>query len=158
MENTEFTSAEKARMSRLQFKIMLVCFFDHKGIVHYEFIAQVQTVNKSYLEMLTRLRETVRRKRPELCPDKWIFYHDNAPAHDTLRFREFMTEKSITNMDHPPYSLDLAPCDFWLFPKLKNALKGQRFADIPDIVIARYSGKRIFNTVSGSGTIISRSV
>jgi hypothetical protein len=36
-------------------------------------------------------------------------------------------------MDHPPYSHDLAPCDFLLFPKLKNALKGQRFADGPDI-------------------------
>jgi hypothetical protein len=36
-------------------------------------------------------------------------------------------------MDHSPYLSDLAPCDFWLFPKLKNALKGQRFADILDI-------------------------
>jgi transposase len=36
-------------------------------------------------------------------------------------------------MDHPPYSPDLAPCNYRLFPKLKNALKGQRFADIPDI-------------------------
>jgi hypothetical protein len=35
-------------------------------------------------------------------------------------------------MDHPPYSPDLAPCDFWLFPKL-NALKGQRFADLSGI-------------------------
>jgi hypothetical protein len=33
-------------------------------------------------------------------------------------------------MDHSP---ELALCDFWLFPKLKNALKGQRFSDIPDI-------------------------
>jgi len=36
-------------------------------------------------------------------------------------------------MDHPPYSPELAPCDFWLFPKLKNALKGQIFADLSDI-------------------------
>ena len=36
-------------------------------------------------------------------------------------------------MDHPPYSPELAPCDFWLFPKLKSALKGQRFADLSDI-------------------------
>jgi len=37
-------------------------------------------------------------------------------------------------MDHPPYSPDLAPCDFWFFPKLKkNALKGQSFADLSDI-------------------------
>jgi transposase len=51
----------------------------------------------------------------------------------TLRVREFLAEKSITKINHPPYSPDLSPCDFWLFPKLKNALKGQRFADIPDI-------------------------
>jgi hypothetical protein len=36
---------KKARMSRSQFKTMLVCFFDHKWICHYEFIAQGQTVN-----------------------------------------------------------------------------------------------------------------
>jgi hypothetical protein len=36
-------------------------------------------------------------------------------------------------MDNPPYSPDLASCDFLLFQKLKNALKRQRFADIPDI-------------------------
>jgi hypothetical protein len=51
----------------------------------------------------------------------------------TLRVREFLAKKSITKMDHPPYSRDLAPCDFWLFTQLKYALKGQRFADIPDI-------------------------
>jgi hypothetical protein len=47
-----------------------------------------------------------------------------------LRIQEFLAKNSITKMDHPP---DLAPCDFWLFPKLKNALKGQRFADLSDI-------------------------
>jgi histone-lysine N-methyltransferase SETMAR len=36
-------------------------------------------------------------------------------------------------MDHPPYSPNLTPYDFWPFQKLKNALTGQRFADIPDI-------------------------
>jgi hypothetical protein len=41
--------------------------------------------------------------------------------------------KSITKMDYPPYSPDLAFCDFRLFQKLKNAQKEQRFADIPDI-------------------------
>jgi hypothetical protein len=36
-------------------------------------------------------------------------------------------------LDHPPYSPDLAPCDFWLFPELKTALKGHRFSDTADI-------------------------
>ena len=79
-----------------------------------------------------KVRESVRRKRPELWPDKWIL-HDNAPVHDVLRVREFLVKNSITKMDHPPYSPDLAPCDFWLFPKFKNALKGQIFADLSDI-------------------------
>jgi hypothetical protein len=47
--------------------------------------------------------------------------------------REFLAKNSVTKMDHPPYSPDLTPCNFWLFPKLKNALKGQRFADLSDI-------------------------
>ena len=79
---------KKARVSRWQVKTMLVCFFDHKGIVHYKFIAQGQTVNQQcYLEVLRRLRESVRRKRPRLWPDKWILHHDNAAAHDALRVR-----------------------------------------------------------------------
>jgi hypothetical protein len=84
-----------------------------------EFIAQGQTVNQQCnLEVPTRLRESVQRKRPELWPDKWILQHDNAPAHDALRGREFLAKNSITKMDHPPYSPDLAPCDFWLFSKV----------------------------------------
>jgi len=48
-------SRKKARMSRPQVKTMPVCFFDHKGIVHYEFIAQGQMVNQQcYLEVPTR--------------------------------------------------------------------------------------------------------
>jgi hypothetical protein len=80
---------------------MLVCFFNHKEIVRYEFIAQRQMVSQQcYLEVLTRLRETVRRKRPELCPDKWILRHNNAPAHTALRVREFLAKKSITKINH----------------------------------------------------------
>ena len=124
----------KAHMSRLQVKTMLMCFFDHKGVVQYKFIAQGQMVNQHcYLEVLTRLQECVWRKRPRLWLNKWILHHDYAPTHDTLRVYEFLAKNSITKMDHPPYSPDLALCDFWLFPKLKNALKGQRFADLSDI-------------------------
>jgi hypothetical protein len=63
----------------------------------------------------------------------WILHHDNAPVHDALKICVFLAKKFITETDHPLYSPDLASCDFWLFLLLKNALKGQRFADIPDI-------------------------
>jgi len=44
--------------------------------------------------------------------------------------------KNITVCRHPPYSLDLAPCDFWLFPKVKMTMKGKRFESIQDIKAA----------------------
>ena len=103
-------------MSRSQVKTMLVCFFDHKGIVHYELISQGQMVNQQcYLEVLTSLRECVQRKRHGLWPDKWILHHDNAPAQDTLRVCEFLAKNSFTKMDHPPYSPDLGPSNFCCF-------------------------------------------
>ena len=36
-------------------------------------------------------------------------------------------------MEHPPYSPDLAPCDFFLFPKLKRKLRGQLFKEEKDL-------------------------
>jgi len=111
--------------------------------------------------VLTRLWESVQRKRPWLWPDKWILHHDNAPTNDALRVRKFLAKNSITKMDHPPYSPYLAPCDFWLFPKLKNALKGQRFADLPDIhcnmkTLLRCIPENDFQDCSRQSTIVPR--
>jgi hypothetical protein len=50
-----------------------------------------------------------------------------------LRVRELVAKKAITKIDHPPYSPDFGSCEFSVFPKLKNALKGQRLTYIPDI-------------------------
>jgi hypothetical protein len=54
------------------------------------------------------------------------------PAHTALSVREFLASKQITMLEHPPYSLDLAPSDFLLFLKIK-ARKGKHFDDIDDI-------------------------
>jgi hypothetical protein len=63
----------------LQFKTMFVCFFNHKGIVHHQFIIQEQTANQQcYLEVLTKLRESGRKKISELWPGNWYLQHDNA--------------------------------------------------------------------------------
>jgi hypothetical protein len=77
------------------------------------------------LEVLTRLWETVWRKRPELWPDKWILHHDNAPVNDGLRVCDFLAKKLITKMDHKPYSPDLAPLRLLALSNIKNSLKIQ---------------------------------
>jgi hypothetical protein len=58
---------KKALMSRSKIKVLLIVFFDWKGIVHHEFVPRGQMVNKQlYQEVLARLKDAVRRKRPEL--------------------------------------------------------------------------------------------
>jgi hypothetical protein len=70
---------------------------------------------------------------PELRPNNWILHHDNAQNNNTLSVKQFLAQNSITKMEHPHYSPNLAPNDLWLFPKIKSALKGRRFQDIEDI-------------------------
>ena len=87
-----------------------------------------------YIEVWKRLRDAIRRKRPGLWRSgDWFFHHDNAPGHSALRNCEFLAKHSITVLPHPPYSPDLAPYDFFLFPMLKRPLKGRRFETIPEI-------------------------
>lgn len=117
------------RQSRSKIKVMLIVFFDIRGLVHHEFVPTGQTVNKEYyLSVLRRLREKIRHKRPELwANNSWIFHDDNAPSHRAAVVNDFKTKNSFNNIDQPPYSPDLAPCDFFLFPKLKLPLRGTRF-------------------------------
>jgi len=59
--------------------------------------------------------------------------HGNAPAHMALSVREFLATKQITVLEHPAYSPELAPSNFFLFLKVKEILKGRHFDDIDDI-------------------------
>ena len=104
---------------------MLLTVFDIRGIVHYEFVPIGQTVNQVYyLNVLERLREKLDGNDPNIfASTSWILHHDNAPAHTALSVREFLATKQITVLEHPASSPDLAPSDFFLFPRIKEILK-----------------------------------
>ena len=126
---------KKARQSRSHVKSMLIIFFDCEGVAHYEFAPRGQTINKEYyVEVLKRLRDAVRRQRPRFWSSgDWLLHHDNAPAHSSNLVQQFLAKHKIVQLRQPPYNPDIGPCDFWMFPKLKMALKGKRFDDIETI-------------------------
>jgi len=124
---------KEARISKSKIKSMLICFVDSQGIVRKEFVLQGQTVNKHYYrEVLERLRKRIHRVRPEIA-DTRMLHHDNALCHTAISVNEFLTKKDIPVLPQPPYSSDLSPCDFFLFPKLKFHLKGRHFGNVDNI-------------------------
>jgi transposase len=88
---------------------------------------------KFYLNVMKRLREAVRRKRPEAWTNKtWMLHHKNAPALASL-IREFLAKQEMIVVRQAPYSPDLAPADFFLFPKFKSNLTRRRFETVEEI-------------------------
>ena len=62
---------------------------------------------------------------------------------------EFLATKQITVLENPAYSPDLAPSDFFLFPKIKEILKGRHFDDSDDTgVIQRQIWRPFHKTIS----------
>jgi hypothetical protein len=81
---------------------MLVCFCDHNGVVHCEFIAQGQTESTGLFESADKLMG--------ICSeDKTQSLACSAPVHKVVRVRDFLTKKYIKKIYHLPYSSDLAP-------------------------------------------------
>ena len=81
---------------------------------------------------LQKLFGWFRRLQPWATGD-WQLHHNNAPAYVSHLMQSFLAEHQITQVTQPPYSPDLAPCDFWLFPKLKSPLKGKRFQTVDEM-------------------------
>jgi len=129
---------KKARQVRSNVKKMLIVFFNVRGIVHRKFFPPGPTVNQEfYLKVLKRLQENVRRKRPELWRSgDGFLHHDNAPAHTALSVTGYLASLGWIVVPHLPYSPDLAPCHFFLFPTMKKTLKKKRFATVEDVKTA----------------------
>ena len=91
-------------------------------------------------------------RRPQLwATGDWQLHHDNTPTHASCLVQSFVAKNQITQVTQPPYNPDLAPCDFWLFPKLKSPLKGKRFSD-HQWDSRKYDGADWQNCVKSQGT------
>ena len=73
----------------------------------------------------------MRKKRPDR--QQIVLHMDNAPSHTAESSKEVLRKYNVTVLQHPPYSPDLAPCEFALFPRIKKQLRGRRFEDLSDL-------------------------
>jgi hypothetical protein len=55
------------------------------------------------------------------------------PSHTAKAVQQFLDVNNIPIVLHPPYSTDLAPSDFCLYPTLKVGLRGCCFTKVEDI-------------------------
>jgi hypothetical protein len=87
-----------------------------------------QSFNKDFFAgtVVLHLVEGTEPTRPKLKAHGAFLHLDLAPPHLTS---EKSDEYGIRRLPHPPYSPDLASCDFWLFGYLKQSLEGRFFDD-----------------------------
>ena len=111
------------RPKQLQFqkfhvKTMLVIFFEWQGIIHKEFVPEGEAINAVYYKgVMERLLNRIRRVRLGICESgDWFLLHDNAPSHNATIVKQLLAQREVTVLDHPPYSPDLAPADYF-FPQ-----------------------------------------
>ena len=97
------------------------------------FSRSLPMVYVSYQQVLNRclLRAMWKKRGPLLLI--MLLHHDNAPRHWASTTQETIVRRSIEVLGHPPYSPDLAPCDFFLFPTRKKILRGRQFDDVADL-------------------------
>ncbi len=116
-------------------RLMLVCFFDARGIVHREYVARGLGVGAAvYLQIMRNLRCSLRRCRPNMwMMGRWYLQHDGAPAHRANLVINYLRQNHTQVLTHPAYSPDVTPADYWLFSRVKKHLKGRHFADMHEL-------------------------
>ena len=113
---------------------MCTIFWNRHGVLLVEFFPQGTTINSAvYCETLKKLRHTIQNKRRGMLSATILLLHDTARPHSAAQTQDFITSFKWEQMDHPPYSPDLAPSDYHLFLHLKKFLGGKQFDDDDDL-------------------------
>ena len=87
-----------------------------------------------YVELLREFSKRFLGKKAALFKSGlWHFQQDNAPVHKSILVTDYLTKMGINTIPHPPYSPELAPCDFWLLPKLRG-YRYETFKEMEEIV------------------------
>ena len=86
--------------------------------------------------------QDIEQKRPTTGEKDVLLHHDSASPHKATIVKHYLEELELQVLPHPPYSSDLAPCDFWLLPSLKERLAEMKFYRVQDLAKTVFSELR----------------
>ncbi len=119
-------------------RAMAIPFFDWKGLIYCHWVINGTVTGLEYRRALLELRNQIRTKRPHMWRRRrvlpFLLHDDNATPHTCLDTRRFQVMSNSNKVEHPPYSPDLSPCDFFLFPTIKRILRGQTFTTVQELI------------------------
>ena len=119
-------------------KRLFTVFFSTQGVVAIDILPAKTSVTATYYTevVLRKVVEAICEQRPTVGCSRTLMLHDNSAPHKAKVTTTFLEEREIRVLAHSPYSPDLAPCDFWLFPILQEKLAGHKFDRIQDLAKA----------------------
>jgi histone-lysine N-methyltransferase SETMAR len=122
-------------------KRMFTMFFNTQGPVAVDIMPEQSTITARYYTetVLPKVLQHVNNNAPSRRRTRLLLHHDNASPHKAVITREFLHANGVHLLQHPPYSPDLAPCDFWLFPRVKSEIAGRPFHRVQDLAKAVHS-------------------
>ena len=105
-------------------KALYGIFFTNMGPAFQISVPKGRTVTGKFYKnvVLRKLKNYYKSRRPKTGLNYVRLLHDNASAHKARIVTDFFESEKVTDLPHPPCSPDLAPCDYFLFPKLKYHL------------------------------------
>ena len=113
--------SKKFRVQKSAGKVLASIFWDQDGILLIDYLPKGQTINTEYYSSrLVHLKDVLEGKCRGKVTKRVLFLHDNAPAHQALAIQKKLAYLGFHCLDYPPYSPDLAPSDYHLFPGLKK--------------------------------------
>ncbi|UYV80470.1 hypothetical protein LAZ67_19000256 [Cordylochernes scorpioides] len=126
---------KKIRSQRSAGKVLLTIFWDVDGPICLDFLSSRQRMNSDlYCDILVnKLKPSIRNKRRGKLSKGVLFLHDNARPHTSCKTVSTIIKLGFFVLEHPAYSPDLAPSDYFLFGLLKKELKGKRFDSDEDV-------------------------
>ena len=88
--------------------------------------------------ILKKVKEFYNKKRPSKGWSRLHLLHDNASSHKCKVVKTLLASEKVKVLNHPPYSPDLSHCDFFLFPRLKKMLSGNKYTSRSSLGSAIY--------------------